>query len=504
MDDLKQGMSVAQAQKIVDRFLDSYNGNIRLKNIVKATQEDLYGPHAAREAVGYRIDGAYHPGRGIFTIAAANMGDEGAIIRTLRHELLGHYGLNTFNPEEKRELLDRVLETRSEPTLEHIWTYVDKNYPGASELYRAEEVFAFVAEEERSFFGRAWDITRATMQQILKIAGLVDDTSLTMHELRVEALAIAKGIKSGERLQQTFPKDDHSQFRLSTVEHGLIFEDIARNALVASKPVQHPTAIILGGQPGAGKSAFSSYAARELGGNAIKVDADELRKYHPHYLKLMRENDRDAADLTHPDAAGWAVKLTNLAIREHRNLVIDGTMRDPDSVAKLCSKLQSAGYQVDARVLAVHELISRLGIHHRYELQHEANGFGRWSNRDKHDQALTGLPLTVDRLETANLVDRMQVFGRSGSNLYDNTLSAAGWQQLPPQGSLHIDEERSRDWTQAERTSFELTLNVVQSKMLSRNAGEGDLAALAALREDYGCSMQATPQVLVALQHRLR
>ncbi|MFP3852356.1 zeta toxin family protein [Pseudomonas sp. W5-01] len=485
MDDQNRGLSVELVQHVVDRFLDNYNGHIQVRAIVVAKQEDIYGPELSREKIGVRIDGAYHPKNAFFTIVASNMGDEGAVLRTLRHELLGHYGLNTFNPEEKKALLDRVLETRNEPSLSHIWADVDKNYHDKSELHRAEEVFAFVAEEERTFLGKAWDRTRAAFQQVLKATGLVDEKSLTIHELRVEALAVAKGIKTGERQQQTFPKDDQSQFRLETVEHQLIFEDIARHAMMLSKPVENPVAIILGGQPGAGKAALSSYATTELGGNSIKIDADELRKYHPHFLKLMRENDRDAADLTHRDAAGWAVKLTNLGIKEHRNLVIDGTMRDPESLAMLCSKLQSAGYRIDARVLAVNDLVSRLSIHHRYELQHEANGFGRWSNRINHDLAFTGLPLTVDRLETGNLVDRMHVTNRSGEDIYDNYRIAGDWQQTPVQGREHVDAERSRAWTQAERSSFELTLDFVKAKMVRRHAGEGDLAELASLRAEY-------------------
>jgi hypothetical protein len=492
MDDQNRGLSVDLVQHVVDRFLDNYNGNIQLRAIVVAKQEDIYGPELSREKIGVRIDGAYHPKNAFFTIVASNMGDEGAVLRTLRHELLGHYGLNTFNPEEKKALLDRVLETRNEPSLSHIWADVDKNYHDKSELHRAEEVFAFVAEEERTFLGKAWDRTRAAFQQVLKATGLVDEKSLTIHELRVEALAVAKGIKTGDRHQQTFPKDDQSQFRLETVEHQLIFEDIARHAMMLSKPVENPVAIILGGQPGAGKAALSSYASTELGGNSIKIDADELRKYHPHFLKLMRENDRDAADLTHRDAAGWAVKLTNLGIKEHRNLVIDGTMRDPESLAKLCSKLQSAGYRIDARVLAVNDLVSRLSIHHRYELQHEANGFGRWSNRINHDLAFTGLPLTVDRLETGNLVDRMHITNRSGADIYDNYRIAGDWQQTPVQGREHVDAERSRAWTQAERSSFELTLDFVKAKMVRRHAGEGDLAELASLRADYNRTLAPT------------
>ncbi|RBG59351.1 toxin, partial [Xanthomonas oryzae pv. oryzae] len=127
-DNRPHGLSVEEAQQAVDEFLAEYNGNIPVTAVVRATQEEIYGSEASREKLGYRIDGAYHPARRIFTLAASNMGDEGAVRRTLRHELLGHYGLNTFSPAEKRALLDRVLETRHEPSLSHIWKRVERDY----------------------------------------------------------------------------------------------------------------------------------------------------------------------------------------------------------------------------------------------------------------------------------------------------------------------------------------------------------------------------------------
>jgi hypothetical protein len=59
---------------------------------------------------------------------------------------------------------------------------------------------------------------------------------------------------------------------------------------------------------------------------------------------------------------------------QHYNLVIDGTMRDPRAVATVATRLREAGYEVDARVMAVNELISTLHIHKRYELQMQAQG----------------------------------------------------------------------------------------------------------------------------------
>ncbi|APO88782.1 zeta toxin family protein [Xanthomonas euvesicatoria pv. euvesicatoria] len=483
-DDRPRGLSVEEAQKAVDEFLAEYNGNIPVTAVVRATQEEIYGPQASREKLGYRIDGAYHPARRIFTLAASNMGDEGAVRRALRHELLGHYGLNTFSPTEKRALLDRVLETRHEPSLSHIWKRVERDYASLPDLHKAEEVFAFVAEEERSFLGRAWDGVRAALQRALRATGL-SSRPLTLAELRDVARDIARGIRAGDREQQTFPQSDTAQFRLDPERHAEILRDIQTQALGATRPAQRPVAIILGGQPGAGKAGLASAALEELAGNAVKIDADELRKNHPAYIALMREDDRAAADRTHGDAGPWAVKLTSAAMAARRNLIVDGTMRDPDNLAKLCRKLREAGYRIEARVMAVNPLVSRLSIHERYERQVRANGFGRWSNRDKHDAAFSGVPLTVEKLEAQQLVDRMTVFARNSDEpIYDNRLVAGHWEQ-PPAGRERVDAERARNWSPVERHQFADKLDAIARRLEQRGDGESDLTSLAELRADF-------------------
>ncbi|WP_157831973.1 hypothetical protein [Thalassospira marina] len=56
--------------------------------------EDLYGP----DAKGQGIQGSYHPARGLFTLASRNLHSAQEARTVIRHELLGHYGLNTFAP----------------------------------------------------------------------------------------------------------------------------------------------------------------------------------------------------------------------------------------------------------------------------------------------------------------------------------------------------------------------------------------------------------------------
>ena len=212
--DKQIGMTVDKATRLANKFLAEYNGNIGVQLIVVARQEDKYGPANTAERFGI-IKGAYHPERRAFVLVASNLGDEEDARRTIRHELLGHYGLNTFKPAEKRALLDSVLETRQEPSLKNIWARVDRNYADRPELYKAEEVFAFVAEQERSPIGRAWDRVLNTLQKVLRRTGL-SHAPLTQAELRDEARIIAQGIRNGTRQQQIFPKTDMDQFRIES------------------------------------------------------------------------------------------------------------------------------------------------------------------------------------------------------------------------------------------------------------------------------------------------
>ena len=216
----KQGLTVKRTQELVDDFLNSYNGNIGVSPIVKDKQEDIYGEQNSKENYGFEIAGAYHPSRKIITLVASNLRDEKEAQTTIRHELLGHYGLNTFKPSEKLALLSMVRDTQTfnEPSLKKIWDKVNSLYPEKNSLEKAEEVFAFVAEEPQTFLSKAWDKVTSKFNQILRSAGLTD-SPLSKSELRIEANKVAEGIRNGERHQQTFPANDNEQFK--RIDHAM-------------------------------------------------------------------------------------------------------------------------------------------------------------------------------------------------------------------------------------------------------------------------------------------
>jgi hypothetical protein len=214
------GMVVADVQKIADDFMGYYNGNIPLDLLIRNTQEEIYGKNATIENEGV-IKGGYHAKNRVVTLAAANLQGERDAVSTLRHEVLGHYGLNTFAPSDKESLLRKILNSKNHKLLKDAWARIDALYPEVSELKKAEEVFAFIAESEQGFIGSIRDFVHTWLNRALRAAGLIN-APITTPELRDLVRSIAKGIRNGQRTQQNFPASDEAQF---SKESGKVTKD---------------------------------------------------------------------------------------------------------------------------------------------------------------------------------------------------------------------------------------------------------------------------------------
>lgn len=73
------------------------------------------------------------------------------------------------------------------------------------------------------------------------------------------------------------------QERLDAAKHNEILQKKILASPEYANPTSHhtPKAIILAGQPGAGKGGLAETARNELKHDVVTVDPDELRRYHP-------------------------------------------------------------------------------------------------------------------------------------------------------------------------------------------------------------------------------
>lgn len=215
-------------------------------------------------------------------------------------------------------------------------------------------------------------------------------------------------------------------------------ESIFRNGIVpdylpdAMRATGRPRLILLGGQPGAGKTAvlIASHAELEQSGATVRVVGDDLRSYHPQFLAFQRQDLETASQFTQADAGRWSEKLLVAATERQVNIVFETTMRTPENVARVIGMAREAGYEVEARAVAVNPRLSWQGNHYRFEEMLRLGDAARIPPQHIHDAAVDGLRIRLEKVEAERLVDRVWCLAVGGQARGDREPVTAGvWQQ---------------------------------------------------------------------------
>lgn len=247
MADSKPAKSIAleELHRIVEAFQAAYNGHIPLRFEVVQTQEEKYGPiptdengrpvlvkgayhstggHAARSVSGGAGDTAgghanARPVQGRVVLIADNLRDEADVLETLRHEVLGHFGLNTFTAAVKRQILDAILASKNVLSLRGVWKEIGTRYGDDPADVQAEEVYAYIVESDAapSLLQRVLDLIERGLRAMGFLKGKV-----TRGELETMARQIAAGIRDGRVRQRNFPQTDDASFRRAVPNAGVL------------------------------------------------------------------------------------------------------------------------------------------------------------------------------------------------------------------------------------------------------------------------------------------
>ena len=71
-----------------------------------------------------------------------------------------------------------------------------------------------------------------------------------------------------------------------------------RLALRRTHRQEHPFAVLLAGQPGAGKTELSTMLLSQMRGDAAFINGDDYRRCHPNYQKLYAAYGSDSVAMT--------------------------------------------------------------------------------------------------------------------------------------------------------------------------------------------------------------
>jgi predicted ABC-type ATPase len=187
-----------------------------------------------------------------------------------------------------------------------------------------------------------------------------------------------------------------------------VFEKIKRKYLFEKEVSNNPIGIILGGQPGSGKSFLVNEVKKEFQKDFIFISTDDLRLYHPSYSALQQnpETLQNAANLVNPYASAWTERLIKYCIEHKYNLIIDSTLGgNIEAVYKTIDMLRENGFLFHLRLMAVPALISKLSIFLRYESQLSEKGFARWTRMEDHDDRFNKIPSVAEKILTTKPPD---------------------------------------------------------------------------------------------------
>lgn len=209
--------------------------------------------------------------------------------------------------------------------------------------------------------------------------------------------------------------------KLDPETHRRVFTDtvVPNSALPHTSPQAEPHAVMLAGQPGAGKGNLVLAARLEYSRNIVTIDPDAQRRHYPGVEKLRESHPYTWSAHTHYDASRWAGELRDAAVAGRRNLIIDTTLGHADGALQTVRGLQDKGYSVEIRAIATHRLESEISIDQRFTGQLDKEGFGRHVPGTFHDAAYKALPANLDKVQ-AETGARIRIYNREGAELYDS------------------------------------------------------------------------------------
>ena len=242
---------------------------------------------------------------------------------------------------------------------------------------------------------------------------------------------------------------------LTLLQKSNIYTELIEPTFLSSHASQTcPCAIVLGGQPGSGKSSLTNNILETAAlKDVVIINLDDLRKFHPLYLELVRKDDKTVDKLLNNDAIYWVSRLMADAIDKRYNILIDQTSAHAGAIENLFSKLREAGYKTEFHLLAVPQAISEFRICKRYNQKNTANDFGRLVEQSYHDSSYDGLSDSLAVIEQKRLADVVCIYNAQQQLIHRNHLENGKWVLRPINLKTFLAE---RDRSFSLRESFEL------------------------------------------------
>lgn len=185
-------------KKLVERFTSNFMDKHKGLNNITArvgNPQELFGNNA--EKIGH-FQAAFFPKSKIVALNNEGIKTLDGLEKSIRHELIGHAGINTFTPEDKAKLLVAISGTKDKD-ITVIRESLKETYPKLNEQRLAEEVFATISEVD--------------YKDTVRLEKGISAENLDLDSLKSVSRYVSNGLKNGSLEQQTFPASDTAQFQ---------------------------------------------------------------------------------------------------------------------------------------------------------------------------------------------------------------------------------------------------------------------------------------------------
>ncbi len=179
-----------------------------------------------------------------------------------------------------------------------------------------------------------------------------------------------------------------------------------------------PTLVLLGGQPGSGKSRASARLLAERDGT-VALSGDDLRIFHPQYRTLVTTEPEQAGTILADATSSWVRSAIQDALEGRRSLLLEGTFGDPDVTLATAAQFQAAGFRVRIVAIASPRVLSLVTAISRYLRDRKLGSPARFTRLTAHDRGYDGTARLIEALPAADPIDQVTIISRNGNTLFD-------------------------------------------------------------------------------------
>lgn len=175
-------------------------------------------------------------------------------------------------------------------------------------------------------------------------------------------------------------------------------------------PQEKPLAFILGGQPASGKSKLAKeFIGKFSNDNILFVNGDIYREFHPNRQELIN-NPLSYSKETQIFSNVFTENLIREAIENKYNIMVEGTMRNPQVPYNTAKIFKENGYEVEILAISAPSVFTELGLYNRYQEEINFQGWGRLAEIESHNSAVTRILSSLDLLYNEKTADKIHLY----------------------------------------------------------------------------------------------